>query len=252
MRGTIRGTEAFARILSESVINQWDQGMNREGLNNVQTADLVIENDLTDLKFSSLKADNDSLIAVTMERGIGEREEALKRRIGVLRLRLKLKEDSVSITRDEEIKLYNAHSDLAFSLLEYNDYVQAQRLLDTCHAKYEEWGNEQEIPYEYVKYYNGMASIQMLQGHFEKAEYWAKEAAYLAGKMGNNSGVLKWQFLRASIMLQRGKTERARDLHIEVRDARKQRAGVYNELYLESCYAVAVIQESLGKYEDAA
>jgi hypothetical protein len=69
--------------------------------------------------------------------------------------------------------------------------------------------------------------------------------------MGNKSGVLKWKFLLATIYLQSGEFDRALKVHREVRDERREKAGVFNELTLESCYAVGAIHELLNQYEDA-
>lgn len=252
MPGTFSGSEAFVTILSEAGINQWDQGVNREGLEMVTAAEYILVHDLKD-NSSPLKADMDVLIALMMERGISERRDALERRKNVLNLRRKFAQESSPLSLEEEIKLYNAYSDLAFSLLEYNDYIQAEKLFKICHKKYRQWENEgyQNVSWEWVKYWNAMASIRMLQGRYPEAERAAEEAMYLAGQMGNKSGVLKWKFLLATIYLQSGEFDRALKVHREVRDERREKAGVFNELTLESCYAVGAIHELLNQYEDA-
>jgi tetratricopeptide (TPR) repeat protein len=250
--GTFRGSEAFVVILSEAGINQWDQGVNREGLEMVTAADYILQHDMKD-NSSPLKADLDVLISLMMERGISERRDALERRMNVLKLRRRFAQDNAPLSLDEQIKIYNAHSDLAFSLLEYNDYIQAEKLFKICHRNYQRWENDgyANISYEFVKYWNAIASIRMLQGRYGEAERAAEEAMYLAGQLGNKSGVLKWKFMLATIYLQKGDYDRALKTHQEVRDERREKAGVYNELTLESCYAVGAIQELLGRYDEA-
>jgi len=187
-----------------------------------------------------------------MERGIGERRDALERRMSVLKLRRGFAAGG-PISREEEIKLYNSYSDLAFSLLEYNDSIQAEELFKICYKKYCQWENESyhDIHWEWVKYFNAMASIRMLQGNYPEAERKAHEAMILAGQMGNKSGSLKWKFLFGTILLQKGDIEGALRVHQEVRDERIERAGVMNELTLESFYAVAAIREIQGRWDDA-
>jgi tetratricopeptide (TPR) repeat protein len=251
MPGTFHGTRDFVSILSEAGINQWDQGMNREGLEMVLAAETVLEKDLKD-NDSSQRADVHVAIALMMERGIGERRDALERRMSVLKLRRGFAAGG-PISREEEIKLYNSYSDLAFSLLEYNDSIQAEELFKICYKKYCQWENESyhDIHWEWVKYFNAMASIRMLQGNYPEAERKAHEAMILAGQMGNKSGSLKWKFLFGTILLQKGDIEGALRVHQEVRDERIERAGVMNELTLESFYAVAAIREIQGRWDDA-
>jgi len=251
MPGTFHGTSDFVLILSEAGINQWDQGMNREGLEMVLAAETVLEKDLKD-NDSSLRADVHVSIALMMERGIGERRDALERRMSVLKLRRGFAVGG-PISREEEIKLYNGYSDLSFSLLEYNDSIQAEELFKICFRKYRQWESEgyHNIHWEWVKYHNAMASIRMLQGRYSEAEARAQDAMSLAGQMGNRSGALKWKFLLGTILLQKGDIDGALRVHQEVRDERKDRAGVMNELTLESFYAVAAIREIQGKWDDA-
>jgi len=217
----------------------------------VLAAETVLEKDLKD-NDSSLRADVHVSIALMMERGIDERRDALERRMSVLKLRRGFAVGG-PISREEEIKLYNAYSDLAFSLLEYNDSIQAEELFKICYRKDRQWENEgyHNIHWEWVKYYNAMASIRMLQGKYSEAEGRARDAMNLAGQMGNRSGALKWKFLLGTILLQKGDIDGALRVHQEVRDERKDRAGVMNELTLESFYAVAAIREIQGKWDDA-
>jgi hypothetical protein len=48
---------------------------------------------------------------------------------------------------------YNSVNDLAISYLQQDYFAEAGEMFDLCFGKYHEWGNQDEMPYEYGKYY---------------------------------------------------------------------------------------------------
>jgi len=219
---------------------------------NVLAADSILLNDVKNNK-SPLKADVDVLISMISEKGISQRAEALSRRRNVLNLRQGFAAMKKTLDQNEEIKLFNAHSDLAYSFLEYNDYLQAERLFELCRQKYLQWSDARkgDLSYEWAKYYNSRAQICMLRGDYEEAVNCAIQAMSLNAQMGNRTGYLMWTFLLASIYLQQGKTQLALKTHLEVLRERRERGGRFNEGTLESCYAVGAIYEQTERNEEA-
>ena len=57
----------------------------------------------------------------------------------------------------------------AISLLHYHRYEQAEPVIEKCLTKFKEWDTEEEIPFEYSKYYNKIALVRMYQGRFDEA-----------------------------------------------------------------------------------
>ena len=61
------------------------------------------------------------------------------------------------MTKDDEMTLCNSLADYGNALLQFNNYKEAEPIYQKCHAKYQQWGTEEEIHFEYAKFNHHMA-----------------------------------------------------------------------------------------------
>lgn len=250
-KGRICGSIDFAKLLSAAGVNQWEQGITKEGSELLCTAEEILESDSLD-DSSVMRANIHCILGLMTDSiGITQRREGFDRRLKLLSIRQNFISESKSCTRGEEILLYNAYTDLACSLIQYNDYKQVEPILKVCFAKYKEWGSEDDVPYEYAKYYRHIAVVRMYQERYDDAILLGKQAVYWMGKSGNNNLSYRFKFDLACIIVQSGDLKLALEMHEEILSARIFNSGKNNELTLHSCYASAVLHESEGRLEEA-
>lgn len=249
-KGRIRPSQIFGKLLSDVGINQWEQGVTKEGIQMLYTAEEIFEGLFDDT--SATRANIHTAIAMMTENtGIYRRKEGLERREKVLAIRERIASEKKTLNRQEEMLLYNAYMDLVLSLLQYNDYKQAEPIVYRCLEKYKEWGTEDEVPYEYAKYYHNLSIVQMFHQDFENAIDSAKLGVYWMGKSGKIALSYRFKFDLACILTQSGKLREALEMHKGILKARSFIYGKNNELTLHSCYAVAVLHEALEEFDDA-
>ncbi len=171
----IQGSKTFARLLSDAGMNQWEQGFTRDGLLLLKTAEQVL--DAISYEKSGIMRANINVVVALMHdnTGISTRAESLRRREQTLSIRRERIESLKEASQTEEILLYNAWMDYVVSLLQYNQYREAEPILEKCLDKYREWGTPEAIPFEYAKYYHNMSFVRMYQKRWEEAIRVGKE-----------------------------------------------------------------------------
>lgn len=247
----IHGSIEFAQILSDAGMNQWERGVTREGLLLLRTAEEVLDSISFDTN-AVMRADIHTIIACMYDNtGLSNRKESVLRREKALKIRETRCKASPKPRRDDEVLLYNAHMDYAISLLQSHNYTDAEPIVEICLRKYKEWGSPEEIPFEYAKYYSKMALIRLYQRRHDEALDLAQKAVHWMTKANIPDLQSRFEFDLACIHLQRGEIEQASALHTRIFDARVERLGHSNELSLHSRYAIGVVLEMKGQYEDA-
>lgn len=196
----------------------------------------------TDIHYYSVRYDNT---------GIQQRLDAFKRRQQALSIRMQISEEADPPKHQDEVLLYNSWMDYATSLLHYHRYKQAEPIIEKCLAKFKEWGPEQEIPFEYSKYYNRIALVRMYQGKFNDAISCAEKSVQLMGKTGYGLFMSRFKFDMACIILQSDELDRALQLHKDIYAQRIDMVGMTNELSLHSMYAIGAIYELKGEFYEA-
>ena len=250
-KGQIHPSLDFVRLLMNPGVNQWERGLVHDGLLLTKSAEdvlLLISNDENEL----LRADIHTTVALLYDdTGIINRAEALERRKKCVDIRQAYAKQASSISREDEILLYNAWMDYVLSLMQYNKYQEAERILKTCLAKYQSWGSETEIPFEYAKYHHWMGMVEMYKGNFEQAVALTQHGVKLMMDAGKLSMMNRFKFDLACIILQSGDLERSLAMHEEIYEARIILNGKANELTLESAYAIGVLHEHRGQLAEA-
>jgi tetratricopeptide (TPR) repeat protein len=253
-KAQLQGSLDFAKLLLDAGMDQFERGVSHEGLLLLNTSEAVLDalEDNPPEGAPAMKADIDAMIAIMCDdMGIEKRDEAFKRRRRALDIRVKTYEEAKSKTRKNEILIYNSWMEYAISWLHYHRYAEAEPIIEKCMTKFQEWGNEDDIPFEYAKYYNKIALVRMYQGAFDDAIKLASEGVRLMEKTGYSLFSSRFKFDMACIILQSGDTERALQVHKEVYNQRVNMVGLSNPLSLHSMYAIGAIHELEGRYEEA-
>lgn len=238
----------FARLLSDGGMSLWERAKTNESLQLLRSAESILNQISSNEEM--LKADINLIIGNLLEgQGFACLPESLDRFQKALNARLEYQKITPpeKYTKNDEILLYNAHSDYAVALLQYNNYIQAEPIFDRCLAKYREWGTDEEIPYEYSKYNHNMALCSMYRRDFEKAIRLAERSVQnMFMATGQSPSTNAWNFTLACIVLQSGDAKRALILHREVLEARIQQHGTSNFLTSQSYYSVGALHAMAG------
>ena len=251
----ITGSLEFAQLLLDAGMDQFEQGIIHEGLLLLHTAENVLDASTgpSTEEHQVMRANIHAMIATMYDDvGITKREEALNRRKIALSIRNEVFEVSANRKRKDEILVYNSWMEFAISLLHYNRYTEAEPIVNKCYAKFMEWGTEDDIPFEYAKYYNKIALVRMYQGRFEIAIDCAMRGMQLMSQTGYSLFTSRLKFDVACIVLQSGDMDRALQMHEEIRQERIETVGPANPLSLHSMYAIGAIHELKGDYYEAA
>ncbi|KAL2819508.1 hypothetical protein BJX63DRAFT_11883 [Aspergillus granulosus] len=249
----IKGTLDFAILLKDIGTYLWDNMLVSEGIASLTTAAEVLESfDQPDV--DEMKTDIWVILGILHSyNGISQREKemALRRRALVFRERLYLGIPVGSLPEEKEIRLYNARADVAFGLLQEEDYVTAQEIMNTCLLQYQKWGTEEDKPFEYSKYYHIMAYVHLSDGYHQKAIQYQQRAMDLLGLATSPASFLRsqYKFMLASFYYFAGNVSEALKLHKEVLQDRLQRWGNSDRRTLHSSYMVAALHQVQGDHE---
>lgn len=251
-RGNIVGSLEFAQLLLDAGMDQFEQGIIHEGLLLLNTAEKVLDalSEPSLEEHEVMRANIHAMIAIMYDDvGISKREEALRRRETALKVRQRTFENSKAQTKKkDEILLYNSWMEYAISLLHYHRYADAEPIINKCYHKFREWGSEDDIPFEYAKYYNKIALVRMYQGKFDIAIGCATKGMDLMVQTGYNMFTTRLKFDMACIILQSGDLDRALQVHEEIHQKRIETVGPANALSLHSMYAIGAICELKEDY----
>ena len=250
----IERTLELAELLYDAGFNTWEREMSHQGLGLLDTAEMILD-DLAHTTESNLRANIHTMKALICDNiGITMKAEGFTHSQKALSIRKRLSSSQEGkLSRNDEILLYNAMNDLAESYLQSYDYERAKALIDTCKAKYEEWGTEEEYPFEYGKYYRNTGAVQALQGNHDEAIKSGSRAAELAEL---DSGTITPRYLYyyydvACQTLQSGDIEGALRMHEEIWETREEICGAHHDVTLQSCYTVGAMYSHLGDYKQA-
>ena len=127
--------------------------------------------------------------------------------------------------------------------MQYNKYQETEPILRTFLARYQFWGSEEQIPFEYAKYHHCMGMVQIHRGNFKQAITLTQHGAKLMIDAGKASMMNRFKFDLACIILGSGYLEQALAMQEEVYKCRIILNGMANELALESAYAIGAFHE---------
>lgn len=230
--------EKFAQVLSNMATFMWHAGLMAQGYEALVTAEKILNSiNITDenpLRGNVLQ----HLGIIASFNGVSSRDEAMERRARATKAR-QTYHATIPInnrTREDDIRLYNVESDMAFGLMQIEDFEESERYIEKCLAKYRQWGTEDEIPFEYLKYNHISSYIRMSQNRPVDAIECASHAAKLGEKCAG-IGHPMTQLCRFSLvnhLYLAGELEKALEISKSVLQIRTKVCGEFNQFTLES------------------
>ena len=139
----------FAQVLSDTGTYMWRAGKLTEGEEALETAvDIIDRNGLE--KGSPLRADALQVLGIMSSfEVVSERKKSMELRYEVLAARELAYEDipQNKVARDDEFRRWIVDSDVAYGLVQQEDFKAADAIMQGCLEKYDEWGTEDGYPY---------------------------------------------------------------------------------------------------------
>jgi len=216
----------------------WHAGLVSSGVESLQTAEQILDERGVE-EVDSLRADIVANLAVVSGfSGIGERQRNMERRKEHLRIR-KEEFDSIpskNVSQTDLIRYYNAESDMAFGYLQEENFAQVEEIMENCLTRYKTWGTEDEIPYEYAKYYYLMSFVRASQGSIDAALELSRKGVAAATKSAgeDNPVTLLWRFALANLLFHKGNVAESLELNEEILVSRRKVCGEFNAFTFES------------------
>jgi hypothetical protein len=161
----------FAKITIDIGTYLWRAGQFNECDSMLKTAEeILIRTKLPDDHV--LFSDIDDILGVICDRsGALYRDEGLRRRLRAVAIREKvfatIPPDQVTL--QDKIRLYNAHANLACTHIHNENFDEADRLMEECLKQYLTWGTEDDLPFEYSKYYHHSGVAILAKGRVKEA-----------------------------------------------------------------------------------
>jgi hypothetical protein len=246
----------FGEILTDLATYMWHAGLAEAGHDALHTTIKIFDRegvDKSDIRRSDVYSKLGILISFN---GVSEREETHKRRMQALEIREKEfnEKPQGSITRNDEIRLYNMKSDLAWTWLHEEKFQKSESLMEECLKKYKSWDTEEEIPFEYSKYNYVMAIVRMSQKKPDESLDLSKHGVDLIEKASGaqHPMTLIWRFALANMLYHAGSVQDAWEMNDDIRKKRVNTLGSFNHLTLESFSTCAYLLGKLDRFDEAA
>lgn len=174
----------FAHILSDMGTYMWHAGLVDDGSDALETAEDIL-NKRGVVEIDPLRGDIlGNLGILSGFAGVSQRKKGMERRLEALKIRKEVYDEipKEKITQNERVRLYIAESDVAFGYLQEEKFEKVEEIIGRCLTQYKTWDTEDNIPYEYAKYYYTMSLVRASQGSIRQALDFSRRGVELVGK----------------------------------------------------------------------
>jgi len=245
-------TEELARLFYDAGFYVWDRpGAEYDGLGFLDKSEAILDS-LKVEENHRLRADIHCMSGLLRNpMGCEQRDESLRR----LRLARDIRayQFELNPTRDNDVLLQNANTDLGILLLNSYEFREAEELFEGCLVQYRKWDPvEDNIPFEYSKYYYNAGIVRMWQKRLNEALDFLQRSVSLAERAFGKEGQF-WDnlFMLACVTAQTGDLDRSLELHREVLDAKNSQFGRHSRTTILSTYAVGSLYAALNQPDEA-
>jgi tetratricopeptide (TPR) repeat protein len=247
-------SDDFAKVLVDVGTYMWNTGLFKECEVAISLAETILET-LPYEQAGELMTVVDGIMAKISDlTGVSKRSEGLRRCLRRVESRRKFYAaiPTESVTRTDEIRLFNSEADVGYTLMQDNRFTEAEEIYERCLVAYKSWSLiEEEIPFEYAKYYHHMAHVRALQGRLVEALALGSHAIKLQEL--HNRGPLSpmvqlYRFSYGMHLYHAGHLQKSLEIHEDVLKTRIQISGALNPWTLDSYSAVGMLLSLLGNH----
>ncbi|KAI1452657.1 hypothetical protein F4805DRAFT_472280 [Annulohypoxylon moriforme] len=195
--------------------------------------------------------------AISSENGLEQKQQSLTYRRSPLQVRLRYTnktEQIPTVTRDTDLYLQNAYSDLSFGLLYQGNFIEADRIIEIYRSHYEKWDPSlTDLPFENAKYYLVKSFTSMASGDSEKALQLCQQAIDFLAQGHRDTWLFShYQFVQATMYFYAGQTRKALELHETLLAEKSSRSLPQDDIsHVESVYMVSTLNYFAGNYRRA-
>ena len=239
-------TQELAEVFYDAGFYVWDrQPTNYDGLALLGAAEGILDHQGSEANHTMMADIHciSGLLRISM--GCQERAEALRH----LELARGVREYVYQLnpSRENDVLLRNSAVDYTMLLLDNYQFAQAEDIFEDSLRRYREWGTEEEIPFEYSKYYYHTGVVRMWQGHLTDAINFLQRSVELAEAAFGKEGQC-WDnlFMLAYVTIQTGNVQRALELHLETLQGKLDMYGKHARSTILSTYAVGATYATAG------
>jgi hypothetical protein len=248
----------FAQVLSDMATFMWHAGLLAEGIDAMRTAEHILDHHKVGNENPLRSNIHEHIGIFASHSGVSLRDEAMSRRHKAIEAR-EVSYNAIPkrlLTREDEIRRWNVQSDMAFGLLQGEDFAKAGEVIERCHEQYKIWGAPEQIPFEYLKYNHIISYTYMAEGRPLDAIKACKEGAAL-GEVCCGLMHSMTQHVRRSLanhLYFAGEIDESLKENLSVLRARQKIFGDFNHYTLEShsmCGSLYAMKENLelAEYE---
>lgn len=246
----------FAHILSDMGTYMWHAGLVDDGSDALETAEDILDKRGV-VEIDPLRGDIlGNLGILSGFAGVSQRKKGMERRLEALKIRKEVYDEipKEKITQNERVRLYIAESDVAFGYLQEEKFEKVEEIMGRCLTQYKTWDTEDNIPYEYAKYYYTMSLVRASQGSIRQALDFSRRGVELVGKSaGEEHSVTQlWKFSLANLLYHSGDVAESLRINQEVLSIRRRACGEFNAFSLESYSTCGALLLREGDAEMAA
>ncbi len=245
----------FAQVLSDMGTYMWHAGKFPEGEEALETAtDIMDRNGVQN--DHPLRANVYEMLGIMSSfEGVSERKHSMDLRFKAMTAR-KLSYDAIpqsKVTRDDEVKRWIVESDVAYGLVQQEDFQDAAAIMEKVLKQYHEWGPEDEYPYQYSQYYQILGVCLMAAG---KPVESIDSITHCADLLVKSSDIMHpmtqlMRFITGVLTWHTGEPQKALEINESVLEARRKIIGEFNHFTLESYSTCARLLAEQGNYGKA-
>lgn len=251
--GGLKGSSVFASLLSDEANYFWERNFLDDG---VRASKLAVSI-LNDMDRPDPNAQAQALCLrgdMELEKGFSGRRTGLDVLLKTLDIRKRyIDKPPPGGTPDEQLLYANAWNDFGCGLLEFAEYAKAEKYLVHALDIKKRNTNKHDEPMVFAEAYMNLAMVRSFQSIYDEAKILLEESVQLAEKAnGRHSACAQnFTFYWATILLNSGDLEAAREKHEDILEERKDIFGTFSPRTRHSYYALGMTYQKLGRLEDA-
>lgn len=247
----------FAQILNDMGMFIWFSGQFNEGEEALETAESIVDDNKAAMGHP-LRANIYATLGIILSfDGVSERDRSFEFRRKAYDSRMKglgQKEKSQRSPEEENL-LWIVRSDMAYGWIQQENFEETSRIMEECLREYQKWGTEDEIPFEYTKYYQLKSFCHMAdQKPVEANEAITRCLKLMVKAAGEDHSMVQLiKFCYANILWHSGQKLRdeALQLHKAILSHRKKLLGDFSHFTLESYSTCGKLCEEADELENA-